>query len=60
MSEKVLDFKKETQSEINCILPSKMSLLNGIFLAKVFSASFYLNFEEKVWEVSHQGVGNDF
>ena len=50
MSEKVSDFKKETQSEINCILPSKMNLLKGIFFEKSSRSSFYLDFEENVWE----------
>ena len=42
MSEKSLDFRKETQGEINCILLSKMNALKGIFCEKSCRSSFYL------------------
>ena len=59
MSEKVVDLKKETQSEIKCFLLSKMNFLKGVFFEKSSRSSFYLDFEEKVWESGHQSVGND-
>ena len=36
-----------------------MNLLNGIFSEKSSRSSFYLDFEEKVWELGRQSVGND-
>ena len=59
MSEKFLDFSKEKQAEIICILLSKMNPLKAIFSEKSSRSSFYLDFEEMVWEFGHPSVGND-
>ena len=48
MSEKFLDFSKEKQAEIICILLSKMNPLKAIFSEKSSRSSFCLDFEEMV------------
>ena len=59
MSEKGLDIRKETQGEINCILLSKMNPLKATFFEKSSRSSFYLAFDEKIWDFAHQSVAKD-
>ena len=59
MSEKFLDFSKETQAKIICILLSKMNPLKANFSEKSSRSSFYPDFEEKFWEFCHQKLGID-